>query len=758
MRPAAAACVPTFFPQRCQLTVLLSPPFSHTPPSHTHLQACDPSQGGSINKGLGVAFKSGAVMSMSVTGLGLLGMTLFYAIYSNCFSDEAQVWQYLSGFGFGASCIALFARVGGGCYTKAADVGADLVGKVESNIPEDHPNNAAVIADNVGDNVGDVAGMGADLFESYVGSIIAACTLATTQFVSEDTENCFRTAQGVFPGGALYGMKDCRGYQKSAIALPFWIAGCGIVCSIIGTFAVRTNATLRKTTNEEDRREAETELLETLLATINKAIWLSGLLVLGTSAMSCYVLFTDAMVAGKIFGCITIGLLSGNAIGFFTEYSTSYTYSPTQNIAKASRTGPATVIIQGLGVGMVGTIVPTVIIVVAICSCNALAGLYGIAIAAVGMLSTLGITLATDAYGPVADNAGGIAERAALSAETRDNTDSLDAMGNTTAATGKGFAIGSAVLTAAALIAAFMDAAGLANEPVSIREPVVLSGLLIGASLPFVFAAITMLSVGKAAEAIIVCVREQFFEKPELKTDLDSPELRKWMIDNGKYEECITIATDASIKEMVIPGAMAVFMPIIIGLLLSSKGLAGMLIGALSSGFMLAVAMSNAGGAWDNAKKYLEKGMIPGVSKGSMQHDAVVTGDTVGDPFKDTSGPALNILIKLMSVISLVIAPALKTMQFGEDGKFIAWEIKSVLIGAGILVVLMCAMYIIQHTIDQGYVKAEAELKAKRGGGAAPVAAAAPNQVVQSADPVESKGTDSVEVAVRDAEDVEKNL
>eukprot|EP00947_MAST-08B_sp_MAST-8B-sp1_P002499 g2499.t1 len=588
----------------------------------------------SINKGLSVAFKSGAVMSLSVTGLGLFGLTLMYLVYAHAFVMEQEVWQYLSGFGFGASCIALFARVGGGCYTKAADVGADLVGKVEAGIPEDHPNNAAVIADNVGDNVGDVAGMGADLFESFVGSIIAACTLATTQFVNHSTDLCLTKEQATFPNGAANG-GDCTGFQKSALALPFWIAGCGIFCSIIGTFLVRTNATAENT-------KGENELLEKLLWAINRAIYITVTITLGFCAMACFVLFTDQVVAGKIFACIAIGLVIGNLIAFFTEYSTSYTYSPTRGIANKGRTGPATVIIQGLGVGMIGTIVPTVLIVVAICACNALAGLYGIAIAAVGMLSTLGITLATDAYGPVADNAGGIAEMiSSIPERVRDNTDALDAMGNTTAATGKGFAIGSAVLTAAALIAAYMDAAGLTNEPVSIRDPLVLSGLLIGASLPFVFAAITMLSVGKAAEAIIFEVREQFQRHPELKTELDNPEVSKL----ADYEACIRIATDASIKEMVIPGGLAVFMPPAVGLILSSKGLAGMLIGSLTSGFMLAVAMSNAGGAWDNAKKYVEKSG----AKGSEQHKATVVGDTVGDPFHDTSGPALNILIKLMS-------------------------------------------------------------------------------------------------------------
>jgi K(+)-stimulated pyrophosphate-energized sodium pump len=642
--------------------------------------ACNKNEGGSLDKGLRVAFKSGSVMGLGVVGAGIIGVT----ICTLALDGVKNQWSYISGFGFGASSIALFARVGGGVYTKAADVGADLVGKVESGLPEDHPFNSACIADNVGDNVGDVAGMGADLFESYVGSIIAAATLATTEFKGEAS-------------------------KQAAIALPFWIAGFGILSSIVGIQLVRA---------PEDGKKQYT--LTDLLAIVHKGIAGAGILVLGFSVLSVGLLFefdhshmalhavtrqpTVDVKGWKIFLAIMIGLFSGEVIGQYTEYCTDFNKPPTQSIAKASNTGPATVIIHGLGVGMKSVVVPSLTLVVAIIACDRLAGLYGVAIAAVGMLSTLGITLATDAYGPVADNAGGIAEMCSseLPKVTRSYTDDLDAMGNTTAATGKGFAIGSAVLTAAALMAAFMNAVGVTQ--VNLRDPMVISGLLIGAMLPYMFAAITMLAVGTSAQDIMNDVRDQFREKTELKSDAtkledlreayeeleDSGEetsedgktmvqlknemteiYKKYFDDKSKlpnYDQTVTIATEAALVQMVLPGALAVFTPVVIGFLLGPAALAGLLAGALTSGFMLAVEMANAGGAWDNAKKWVEqKSLSFGnathqevYAKRTPYHDATVVGDTVGDPFKDTSGPALNVLIKLMTLVSLVLGPAFK--------------------------------------------------------------------------------------------------
>ena len=553
----------------------------------------------SLNDGLRVAFGSGSVMGMSVVSLSLIGLSLLMLLFGAMEADPQTVVQYVTGFGFGASSIALFARVGGGIYTKAADVGADLVGKVEQGIPEDDPRNPAVIADNVGDNVGDVAGMGADLFESYSGSIIAASALAFAAI-----------AKGELP--------------NAAVTLPFLVAAVGIVASVIGTFLVRTE-------------EGATQ--EDLLHTLRRAIYgASALVIAGVAGL---VLMTG--VPWDLFGVVVVGLIAGNLIGYFTEYYTSYTEKPTQGIAKSAETGAATLIIEGLAVGMVSTVAPAIVVVVAVILAFMFGGLYGVALAAVGMLSTLGITLATDAYGPVADNAGGIAEMAHLPSHVRDRTDALDSLGNTTAATGKGFAIGSAVLTALALMAAYAEATNI--ETLNLLNPVMLGGLILGAMLPYLFAALTMTAVGKSAMEIVMEVRRQFKEIPGLMAGTGTPD----------YKKCVEISTQSALKEMVIPGVLAVVVPIAVGLLLGAKALAGLLIGATASGFMLAVMMANAGGAWDNAKKWIETGELGG--KGSDNHKAAVVGDTVGDPFKDTSGPALNILIKLMSIVALVFAP-----------------------------------------------------------------------------------------------------
>ena len=568
-----------------------------------------------LNRGLRVAFSAGSVMGFTVVGLGLFDISVWFALLRFVFHLEAaDITSAMLTFGMGASSMALFARVGGGVFTKAADVGADLVGKVEAGIPEDDPRNPAVIADNVGDNVGDVAGMGADLYESYVGSIISASALGVAAFADQ---------------------------AFKAMAIPMAMAAVGIICSVIGTFFVRTE-------ENADQR--------TLLKALSRGTNLSAVLIAVISFFMVWALL--GLEHWGLYVAILAGLLAGVLIGKATEYYTSDTYKPTQELSGKSVTGSATIIIGGLGLGMLSTALP--IVIVAICillayflsggAANPGMGLYGIALAAVGMLSTLGITLATDAYGPVADNAGGIAEMAGLDPEVRVRTDALDSLGNTTAATGKGFAIGSAALTALALMASYIEkvkevgGTSVTFNDFSLMNPVVLVGLFIGACLPFVFAALTMNSVGRAAQSVVIEVRRQFKEITGLMDGKADPD----------YARCVDLCTKASLREMVLPTVIAVVTPIVVGLILGFKGVVGLLAGATVTGFLMAIFMANSGGAWDNAKKYIEAGNFGG--KGSESHKAGVVGDTVGDPFKDTAGPAINILIKLLSMVSIVFA------------------------------------------------------------------------------------------------------
>jgi K(+)-stimulated pyrophosphate-energized sodium pump len=560
-----------------------------------------------LNPALRVAFSSGGVMGITVTGISILCLTLIYLVVRDV--------QPLTGFAFGASSIALFARVGGGIYTKAADVGADLVGKVEAGIPEDDARNPATIADNVGDNVGDVAGMGADLFESYTGSIVATMALATVAIIGASPE--FGQNAPFDPGAAAE-------YTSDAFVLPLLIMGFGIFASIIGTFLVRTG---------------EDATMGRLLWALRTGIFSASGLVLVSTAAALLILDLPFV----LFWVVLVGLVAGQVIGTVTEYFTAYEFRPTQNLAKTAETGPATIIIGGLGLGMLSTAVPMLTLVAAIWITFELAGLYGIALAAVGMLAPLGITLATDAYGPVADNAGGIAEQAHLPPEVRQRTDALDSLGNTTAATGKGFAIGSAVLTSLALMVTYATVVGI--DTIDILEVEVMIGLIIGGLLPFVFAALTMAAVGRAAMAMVNEVRRQFREHPGIMDYTEKPD----------YARAVDISTTGAIREMVIPGLLAVVAPILVGALIGPEALGGLLIGAIVSGAVLALMMANAGGAWDNAKKYIEAGHLGG--KGSDAHKAAVVGDTVGDPFKDTSGPALNILLKLMSIVAVVFGP-----------------------------------------------------------------------------------------------------
>ncbi|MCP1716047.1 K(+)-stimulated pyrophosphate-energized sodium pump [Methanocalculus alkaliphilus] len=553
-----------------------------------------------------VSFASGSVMGMAVVGLGLLGLSLAYLGLSAMGLPQAEVLSTVTGFGLGASSIALFARVGGGIFTKAADVGADLVGKVEAGIPEDDPRNPAVIADNVGDNVGDVAGMGADLYESYVGSIIAAMVLGITAVHTE-----------------MYAGLD----PMQLVLLPMMIAALGIFSAIIGSFFVRTN---------------KTDMTAIHMA-FNKGLIVAIVLIV----LATYFLVTTLVGPEYIgiFYAAIAGLIAGFAIGLVTEYYTSYDRAPTLSIAKSCQTGSATNIISGFAKGMESTVFPVFFVAIAITISYHFAGLYGIAIAAVGMLSTLGLSLAVDAYGPVADNAGGIAEMSHQDPKVRVITDTLDAVGNTTAAIGKGFAIGSAALTALALFSAYTLAVGL--EIIDVTNPMVFVGMLIGAMLPFLFCALTMTAVGKAAYAVVIEVRRQFKEIAGIMEEKADPD----------YAACIAISTNAALREMIAPGVLAVLAPLLVGYFLGPAALGGLLAGSLVAGFSLAITMANAGGAWDNAKKYIEQGNYGG--KGSDAHKAAVVGDTVGDPFKDTSGPAINILLKLMSMVALVFAPLL---------------------------------------------------------------------------------------------------
>ena len=577
-----------------------------------------------LNKGLKIAFSSGTVMGLTVVGLGLLDISVWFILLKFVFSqfdpnlaNPENIMSAMLTFGMGASSMALFARVGGGIFTKAADVGADLVGKVEAGIPEDDPRNPACIADNVGDNVGDVAGMGADLYESYVGSVISCGALATS-----------------------------AGLGFKGVLVPMLIAAVGIIASIIGTFFVST-------------KEGASQ--KQLLGSLRRGTYISSILSAIGAAVLIFTLLPDN---SNVFWAVISGLAAGVLIGFFTEYYTSDSYNPTKKLSASSETGSATIIIDGIALGMLSTAIPVIIIGISIIvsfftaggSGSFESGLYGVGLSAVGMLSTLGITLATDAYGPVADNAGGIAEMSGLPGEVRNRTDALDSLGNTTAATGKGFAIGSAALTALALIVSYTDKIPADKLSLNITNPAVLIGLFIGAMLPFLFSALTMKAVGRAAQKIVIEVRRQFREIKGLmdgKADAD-------------YETCVDICTKSSLKEMILPAALGIVSPIVVGLVLGCNGVVGMLAGALVSGFVLAIMMANSGGAWDNAKKYIEAGNFGG--KGSENHKAAVVGDTVGDPFKDTSGPSVNILIKLLSMVSIVFASVV--VAYGGLGLF----------------------------------------------------------------------------------------
>jgi len=556
----------------------------------------------SLNQGLRVSFRAGAVMGICVVSIGILGLSILYFAFH---MDPVEFIKIIPGYGFGASLVAIFARAGGGIYTKAADTGADLVGKVEQGIPEDDPRNAAVIADFVGDNVGDVAGMGADLFESYVDSIIATITLSTV--------------------AVTIGLAT----QQVAWFLPMMVATGGIIASLIGVFLVKVG---------------EKPEMKALLNALRRGTFGASILTAAFAALTVHFLGAG----WGVLWAILVGLIAGVLIGESTNYFTSYSFGPTRRVAEASQTGAGTNITKGFATGLMSVIPAIIIIAVAIILAYHFGNMYGIAIAGIGMLSTLGVTLATDAYGPVADNAGGIVEMSDLPPEIRDRTDALDSLGNTTAATGKGFAIGAAALTALALMLSYTNAVGIdVTNPIDLLNPGVIAGVFLGVMMPALFCALTLNAVGRASFAIINEVRRQFREIKGLMTGEGKPE----------YSKCVDISTKAALKEMVLPGVLTVLIPIIVGFGLGKYALGGFLIGATAAGFLIAVMMANAGGSWDNAKKWIETGQFGG--KGSDAHKAAVVGDTVGDPFKDTSGPSLNIMIKLMSIVALVLAPAL---------------------------------------------------------------------------------------------------
>ncbi|KAJ9452585.1 putative K(+)-stimulated pyrophosphate-energized sodium pump [Diplonema papillatum] len=616
--------------------------------------ACYSDRDAGVSNGMGVAFRTGACMGLAVVSFGIFGLALCYVTFGNTNS--------LGGFGFGSSAVALFARVGGGIYTKAADVGADLCGKVDNALAEDSPKNPATIADCVGDNVGDVAGMGADLFESFVGAVVAACVMGAPEF------------------------------GKKGVALPFYIVSIGLVWSIVCTVYVRVGV----------KADGSIPTLDDLLKALRLNIFAAGILITITTLFLCVFFFEDESDAlddvpnnpknqlnpgPRLFGCIMLGLVVGILIGMVTEYFTSHTEEPTQSIGRATEFGPGPVIIQGLGMGMYSTVVPLLLIVAAVLGAYYLCGFYGTAITVCGMLSTLGVTMSTDAFGPVADNAGGIAEMSELPEWVRDYTDALDSLGNTTAATGKGFANGSAVLSAISLLAAFARVAGI--EKVNLMRPVVVIGVLIGSLLPYIFGAMTMLSVNKAAQEMMHEVRRQFRADPLILTD---------PTHKPDYTRCITISCASSLREMLMPGVLAIFAPLIMGFGFGSHCLVGVLVGAIASGYLLGVQMSNTGGAWDNAKKWIEAGnfKVDGVVQGKKTdcHKAAVCGDTVGDPFKDTSGPALNILIKLMTRFSFVCAPL-----FDESWDF--WWIGLILIGVAAVLMLVIQLVILKKPADE---------------------------------------------------------